>query len=233
MGIKDSGQWSVIRGQGSGDGGQIRRSLRFTLYALCFTLLALAWAGCLPAGAQFDTDKTQQSFDYDPGGEETPQLQKESVSVEYADAELINDPVRGVFMVSKSRWKSWVARSVYLLIMDVALLVILLSLPKNEEQNIIVAYVLSGSSAILSFWVFLCAWLLFRLHAAAWLMILPLSLVMAAVTYIVLMKIKRSDVSLTELRESFQKMSALDNEDQRLVSMEGEPGDWPDNDFLK
>ena len=136
-------------------------------------------------------------------------------------------------MVSKIRWKSWLARSVYLLIMDVALLVILLSLPKNEEQNIIVAYVLSGSSAILSFWVFLCAWLLFRLHAAAWLMILPLSLVMAAVTYIVLMKIKRSDVSLTELRESFQKMSALDNEDQRLVSMEGEPGDWPDNDFLK
>ena len=201
---------------------------------LFLTALALAFSGpSLPVRAQFDTDKTQQSFDYTPPGEETPQIQKGNVSVEYADAELINDPVRGVFMVSKSRWKSWVARSVYLLIMDVALLVILLSLPKNEEQTIIVAYVLSGSSAILSFWVFLCAWLLFRLHAAAWLMILPLSLVMAAVTYIVLMKIKRSDVSLTELRESFQKMSALDNEDQRLVSMEGEPGDWPDNDFLK
>ena len=201
--------------------------------ALFLGALALVWAGCLPAGAQFDTDKTQQSFDYNPDTEEIPQINQGSVSVEYADAELINDPVRGVFMVSKSRWKNWVARAVYLLIMDVALMFILLSVPKNEEHNIIIAYVLSGSSAILSFWVFLCAWLLFRLHAAAWLMILPLSLVMATVTYVVLMKIKRSDVSLTELKESFQKMSALDNEDQRLVSMEGEPGDWPDTDFVK
>jgi len=138
-----------------------------------------------------------------------------------------------VFMVSKSRWKNWVVRAVYLLIMDIALLVILLSLPKNEEHNIIIAYVLSGSGAILSFWVFLCALLLFRLHAPAWLMILPLSLVMAAVSYFVLMKIKRSDVSLTELKESFQKTSALSNEDSRLVSVEGQPGDWHDKDFIK
>jgi hypothetical protein len=208
-------------------------SIRTLKRVLFLAALAFAWAGHLPAGAQFDTDKTQQSFDYNPDAAETPKIQQGSVSVEYSDAELINDPVRGVFMVSKSRWKNWVARSVYLLIMDVALMVILMSVPKNEEYNIIIAYVLSGSSAILSFWVFLCAWLLFRLHAAAWLMILPLSLVMAAVTYVVLMKIKRSDISLTELKESFQKMSAMDNEDQRLVSMEGEPGDWPDGDFIK
>lgn len=205
------------------------RTLKWTLF---LTVLALAWAGRLPARAQFDTDKTQQSFDYNPG-EETPEIKKGAISVDYEDAEMVNDPVRGVFMVSKSRWKNWVARSVYLLIMDVALMVILLSVPKNEEYNIIIAYVLSGSSAILSFWVFLCAWLLFRLHSAVWLMILPLSLVMAAVTYVVLMKIKRSDVSLTELKESFQKMSALDNEDKRLISMEGSPGDWSDKDFLK
>ncbi len=220
------------RGRGIDVRGRIRRSLRFTLYALFFTLFALAWAGRLPAGAQFDTDKTQQSFDYTPGAAETPRLRKGTVSVDYIDAEMVNDPVRGVYMVSKTRWKNWVERAVYLLIMDVALLVILLSLPKNEEYNIIIAYVLSGSSAILSFWVFLCAWLLFRLHSAAWLMILPLSLIMAAVTYVVLMKIKRSDVSLTELKESFQKMSALDNEDRRLVSVEGHPGDWHDKDFI-
>ena len=201
--------------------------------ALFLAALALAFsAPVLPTRAQFDTDKTQQSFDYNPV-EETPQIKKGNVSVDYEDAEMVNDPVRGVFMVSKSRWKNWVARSVYLLIMDVALMVILLSVPKNEEYNIIIGYVLSGSSAILSFWVFLCAWLLFRLHSNTWLMILPLSLVMAAVTYVVLMKIKRSDVSLTELKESFQKMSALDNEDKRLISMEGSPGDWPDKDFLK
>ena len=196
--------------------------------------LALSiFAAALPAAAQFGTDEKQQTFDYTPPGEETPQLQKETVSVEYEDAELVNDPVQGVFMVSKSRWKNWVARSVYLLIMDIALVVILLSLPRNEEHNIIIAYTLSGSSAILSFWVFLCAWLLMRLHAAAWLLILPLSLVMAAVTYVILMKIKRSDVSLAELRESFQKMSELANEDQRLLTIEGQPGDWPNSDFLR
>ena len=197
-------------------------------------LIALAFSGpALPAAAQFDTDKSQQSFDYNPKNAETEQIQKETVSVDYDDAEMITDPIRGVFMVSKSRWKNWVARAVYLLIMDIALLVILLSLPKSEEHNIIIAYVLSGSSAILSFWVFLCALLLFRLHAPAWLMILPLSLVMAAVSYFVLMKIKRSDVSLTELKESFQKTSALSNEDSRLVSVEGQPGDWHDKDFIK
>ena len=201
----------------------------FLAAALAFTLLAAP----LPASAQFGTDEKQQTFDYTPPGEETPQLQKETVSVEYEDAELVNDPVQGVFMVSKSRWKSWVARSVYLLIMDIALVVVLLSLPRNEEHNIIIAYTLSGASAILSFWVFLCAWLLLRLHAMAWLLILPLSLVMAAVTYVILMKIKRSDVSLTELRESFQKMSELANEDQRLLTIEGQPGDWPNPDFLK
>jgi len=202
--------------------------------AIKIFLIALAFFGpALPAAAQFDTDKNQQSFDYNPKNTETEQIQKETVSVDYDDAEMITDPIRGVFMVSKSRWKNWVARAVYLLIMDIALLVILLSLPKSEEHNIIIAYVLSGSSAILSFWVFLCALLLFRLHAPAWLMILPLSLVMAAVSYFVLMKIKRSDVSLTELKESFQKTSALSNEDSRLVSVEGQPGDWHDKDFIK
>ena len=206
-----------------------RIGLQPVLFAAALALAALV----LPASAQFGTDEKQQAFDYTPAGEEAASLPKEAISVEYEDAELVNDPVQGVFMVSKSRWKSWVARAVYLLIMDIALVVILLSLPKNEEHNIIIAYTLSGSSAILSFWVFLCAWLLMRLHAAAWMLILPLSLVMAAVSYVILMKIKRSDVSLTELRESFQKMSALTSEDQRLLTIEGQPGDWPNPDFLK
>ena len=44
---------------------------------------------------------------------------------------------------------------------------------------------------------------------------------------------KKSDISLTELKESFQRMSALSNEDLRLSSVEGRPGDWPDQDFLR
>ena len=212
--------------------GKVRRNV-FALCLCAFVPLCLALFA-RPAAAQFDTDKNQQSFDYNPDAAETPQIEKETVSVDYGDAELVtDDQLRGVYMLSRSRWKSWVERAVYLLIMDIGLLVILLSLPKSDEHNIIIAYVLSGSSAILSFWVFLCAVLLFRLHAAAWLMILPLSLVMATVAYIVLMKIKRYDVSLAELKESFQKMSALSNEDSRLVSMEGQPGDWPDKDFIR
>jgi len=136
-------------------------------------------------------------------------------------------------MVSKSRWKTWVVRAAYLVFIDIAIVVILLSLPMNEEHNIIIAYTLSGVGAALSFWVLLCAWLLLRLHAHVWIFILPLSLIMAAVAYIILMKIKRSDVSLTELKESFQKMSEMSKQDPRLVSMEGDPGDWPDQDFIK
>lgn len=202
------------------------------------TLLAAALAlpliaAALPAAAQYGSDEKQQTFDYTPAAKETPQLQKELVSVDYEDAEMINDPVQGVYMVSKSRWKSWVARAVYLLIIDIALLAIILSLTKNEEHNIIIAYILSGSSAVLSFWVFLCAGLLLRLKSWTWICILPLSLLMAAATYIVLMKIKRSDVSLAELKESFQKMSAMSGEDGRLATIDGRPGDWPGPDFLK
>ena len=200
---------------------------------LALTLALPFFAAALPAAAQYDSDAKQQAFDYTPPGDEASQVLKEIVSVDYDDAELINDSVRGVFMVSKSRWKSWVARAVYLLIMDIALIVILLSLPRNEEHNIIIAYILAGASATLSYWVFLCACILMSLKSSTWMLILPLSLAMAVVTYIILMKIKRLDVSLAELRESFQKMSALSNEDARLVSIEGQPSDWPNQDFLK
>jgi len=201
-------------------------------------LLAMAlalpfFAAALPAAAQYDSDAKQQAFDYTPPDEETSQIIKEIVSVDYEDAELINDSVRGVFMVSKSRWKSWVARAVYLLIMDIALIVVLLSLPRNEEHNIIIAYILSGVSATLSYWVFLCACILISLKSSTWMLIMPLSMVMAVVTHIVLMKVKRSDISLAELRESFQKMSELSNEDTRLASIEGQPSDWPNQDFIK
>lgn len=185
------------------------------------------------APAQYGSRKELQTFDYTPNSADTPQIAEKRVSADYADAELVDDPVQGVFVVSKYRWKNWTARAVYILILDLALMVILLTLPKTEESNILIAYVISGASAILSFWVFLCAWLLFMLNALAWLAILPLSLAMAAGTHIALMKIKRSDISLTELKKSFQKIGALAKEDQRLTSIEGSPGNWPEEDFLK
>jgi hypothetical protein len=208
-------------------------SLRFKPAFFMLGLAALFFVPPQDGGAQYGTREDQQTFDYNPDAAETPKLPEKMLSVNYSDAELVNDPVQGVYMISKSRWKSWVFRAFSIMILDIALMVILLSLPKTEEHNIIISYVLSGISAVLSFWVLLCAWMLLMLHASAWLMIFPLSLVMGAAAHLALMKIKRSDISLSELQESFKRMSAMAQEDQRLVSIDGEPGSWPETDFLK
>lgn len=202
---------------------------------LLLAALALAAAYCpLPAAAQINTPAEEQSFDYTPGaGEETPKIAQPVAETTYEDAELVNHPVYGTLMLSKSRWKNWVARALYLALINIALLIITLSLSKTEEYNIIIGYVLSGASMTVSFWTFLCAVLLLQLRSATWLYILPVSVVTAGAGYLVLMKIKRSDVSLAELKESFQKMSAATREDQRLASVDGSPGDWPDQDFMK
>ncbi|MBU2573202.1 MAG: hypothetical protein KKH28_03900 [Elusimicrobia bacterium] len=212
----------------------------YTLPSLRFCALALLCSCALIfilkpiSTAQFGQAAEDQVFDYDPQpGDREPQLASATVSVDYADAEIISDRAGGVIMFVKDRWKNWVARAVYLLMLDVTLLIIMLSLPRNEEYYIIIAYILSGASALLSFWAFLCAALLFKLHSASWIYILPLSMVMVVMTGVVLMKIKRSDTSLSELKESFQKLSNAPTEDARLISIEGVPGDWPDKDFLQ
>ena len=202
----------------------------------CLSALALAAAAYCPpsAPAQANTPVEEQSFDYDPGaGEQTPKIEQYRAETTYEDAEVVNHPVYGTIMLSKNRWKNWVARALYLGLINIALLAVILSLSKTEEYNIIIGYMLSGASLTVSLWTFLCAILIFKLNSAAWLYILPVSLVTGGAGYLVLMKIKRSDISLTELKESFQKMRAAPNEDQRLASVDGSPGDWPDQDFLK
>jgi hypothetical protein len=203
--------------------------------ACLFLTLALTAAFCpAPLAAQLGSKAEEQSFDYDPGaGETTPQIQQFAAETTYEDAVMVNHPVYGTVFFSKYRWKSWVTRALYLTLMNIALIAIILSLSKSEEHNIIVSYVLTGSSFAVSFWIFLCAVLIFRLESAAWLYVLPVSAVTMAVGYIVLIKIKRSDISFTELKESFKKLSAASNEDQRLVSVVGSPGEWPSEDFIK
>lgn len=196
-------------------------------------LSALFLAAARPALAQFGQSAKDQVFDYNPtDGTDTPQISTGGISVDY-DADMVSDNKGGVIMYTKDRWKNWVARSVYILLLDIALLSIIISLPKNEEFYIILAYFLNGASILLSFWVFLCAALLYKLHAAAWVYILPLSAVMAALAAFLLVRILNSDVSLAELKESFQKLNATSNEDKRLASLEGGPGDWPEKDFLQ
>jgi hypothetical protein len=194
-------------------------------------LLALQFRAA-PAAAQMDTPRSQQTFDYTPDNN-SDQLEQPAVETTFEDAEIVNNSIYGTIMLSKSRWKNWVGHAMYLALIEIALLSIILSLSKTEEYNIIIGYILSGAGMTLSFWIFLCAILLFQLHAKAWLYVLPVSLALAAIDYIVLLKIKKYDVSLSELKESFQKMSATAQEDPRLASVEGVPGDWPDQDLLK
>lgn len=196
-------------------------------------LAALAVFTPPAALAQLGTRQEERAFDYDPGAEAEGKVAAAAAETTYEDADIVEHPIYGTIIISKHRWKNWVARALYLSLINVALLVIILSLSRNYEYSIIVGYILSGMSAALSLWTLLCAILIFQLGAPHWLYIAPAALVTAAVGHVVLMKIKRSDVSLTELKESFKQMSAAAHEDPRLVSVNGAPGDWPTEDFIK
>ncbi|OGR52005.1 MAG: hypothetical protein A2049_00110 [Elusimicrobia bacterium GWA2_62_23] len=203
---------------------------------LLASLLALGAAALAPGSAlaQMDRAASEQTFDYNPGaGETTPAIQQSIAETTYEDAELIEHPVYGTIMLSKSRWKNWVARAMYLTVINIALLVIILSFSKTEESNIIISYVLCGASLTVSFWVFLCAVLLANLKSAAWTYIGPVSLITGAAGYFMMLKVKKYDISLAELKESFQKLRAASHEDPRLSSVDGSPGDWPGDDFVR
>lgn len=208
--------------------------MKTTELLLLLAALALAPALCpAPAGAQLGSRPEEQVFDYDPGAEKTAKLQKFSAEVTYEDAEAVTHPVYGTYMVSKFRWKNWVTRALYLTLVNIGLIAVLLSLSKTEEYTLVISYVLAGMSATLSFWAFLCAVLIYKLNSNAWLYVLPAALVTGGAGYLALLKIKKSDISLSELKESFQKMRAANNEDPRLASVPGSPGDWPNEDFIK
>lgn len=201
--------------------------------ALLFLCLAAAWAAA-PAMAQMNTAPEEQSFDYDPdAGKEVPALQQPIAEVTFEDAEIINHPVYGTYAVSKHRWKNWVTRALYLTLINIALIAITLSLGRTSEYNIIISYILCGASMTLSFWVFLCAVLIQMLKSTAWIYVLPVSAVTAGIGYLVLMKSKKSDISFSELKESFQKMKSAAAEDPRLASVNGAPGDWAEDDFVR
>lgn len=207
--------------------------IRSRAAALAFLCLAAAWLAA-PAPAQMNTPVEEQSFDYDPeAGKEMPELQRPIAETTYEDAEIVNHPVYGTYAVSKYRWKSWVTRALYLTLINIALIGITLSLGRTSEHNIIISYILCGASATVSFWVFLCAVLIMMLKSAAWIYILPVAAVTGGIGYVVLMKTKKSDISFSELKESFQKMKSASAEDPRLASVNGAPGDWADDDFVQ
>jgi hypothetical protein len=187
----------------------------------------------LPASSVLAQDNN--AFDYKGTVGEDYNIEKKAVTLDYSQVDIYDRPdLGGIIILSKTRWKNWVARAVYITLINILFIILILSLPKDSEPNIIISYLISGSSFIMSFWVFLCSVLLFRLQAIpSAIIFLPVAFLFFAGTYFLLLKIKKSDISLTELKESFQNLNKTSNEDKRLVSVPGLPGDWPDEDFAK
>ncbi|PIU18676.1 MAG: hypothetical protein COT18_09985 [Elusimicrobia bacterium CG08_land_8_20_14_0_20_59_10] len=204
-------------------------------YALFLLLAPLVIIGCNSA-LHAQTPGQQQGFDYTPAEGELPALKPIKPTMEtILDGEVIviKHPRLGIILRSRNRWKSWVERALYLTLLNIALAAILASLPKNDEYTLIISYFVSGISLVLGFWIFLCAVLLFMMKSPAGLYVLPVALVLEAVTYILLMRIKRADVSLAELKDCFKSRTGGAGTDERLSSVEGAPGDWLEDDFLR
>ena len=187
----------------------------------------------LPASNSFANKDNAFNFQGDIAEEYN--IEKKAVSMDYSQVDIFDRPdLGGMIMLSKTRWKNWVARAVYISLINLLLIILIVSLPKDSEPNIIISYLLSGSSFMMSFWIFLCSTIIFRLKAVQIAVIfLPVAFILSAVTYFLLLKIKKSDISLAELKESFQKLNKTNAEDERLISVQGIPGDWPNEDFVK
>ncbi len=204
----------------------------FLLPLLALTLPVLAQLPSLHA--QVPPPGQDAAFDYTPEkGEQIEEPERPTVRINLNDVEVIRHPQMGTIFISKHRWRNWVERSLYLILVNIALLVILGSLPKNDENNLIVSYFLSGISFMLAFWIFLCALLLFKFRSLTGVYVLPVSAAMCGATYYLLLKVKQADISLSDLKDSFRQQNRAGSSDQRLSSVDGSPGDWPEQDFLK
>ncbi|MEW6013063.1 MAG: hypothetical protein AB1602_06660 [Elusimicrobiota bacterium] len=163
---------------------------------------------------------------------------EETVEVEWGDrAEIIDHPVYGVIVLSKDRWKNWVFRSLIIIMAYLSLLIVILSIPKTSELNLIVAYILSGSAFVVSFWETLSGWMLTRLNSYkyGWSFIL-ISIPMYLASYFAVIRVKKNDISYSQIKEEFKKMQQLNAdsyEDSRLLPISGVPGDWEDEDFVR
>jgi len=205
---------------------------RFFIFLLALALPALALPPSLRA--QAGAPGQSNSFDYIPAdGEKITEAPRATVQINLNDIEVISHPGRGVYFVSKHRWKDWVERALYLVLLNIALIALTASMPKNDERNLIISYFLTGVSYTFAFWIFLCAILLFKLKSASGIYVLPVSAALAAATYYLMMRIRKADISLTDLKEAFKQQSGSDGSDQRLSSVDGSPGNWPEQDFLK
>lgn len=159
---------------------------------------------------------------------------RELLEMDFSNAQIVDHSVYGVIYLSRDRWKNWLVRASIVAMVFTTILVFMISMPKDNEVNIMIAYGLAGAMFSISFWETLTGWMLTRLDQNLYgTLIILASVIMYAAFYISLMKIKKLDLSFSAIKETFQKMSQMAKEDPRLSSVSGLPGDWEKEDFIR
>lgn len=198
------------------------------------TALLLLLALAAPAAAQSPAAPGQGNpFDYTPAepgaAEEKP---KPSLIVNPDEVEVSTHPTRGIIYTPRNAWRLWIERSIYIGLLNVALIAALFFIPKKDEQNLIIAYFMAGVTLTMNFWLFLCGLLFIKLGRPYWLHTIPASALMAGATYAAIMRIKKADISMSEVKSVFAR-AGDGATDPALAGVDGSPGSWPDEDVLR
>jgi hypothetical protein len=161
----------------------------------------------------------------------------EIIEIEWdKNAEIIDHPVYGVIVLSKDRWKNWVFRSLVIIMIYLSMISVVLAMGKTSELGFAVSYILSGALFSISIWLGLSGWMLMRLNSYSygWNFV-GVSVLMVVGSYLSLLKIKNYDISYIKIREELKKINQMKNatvEDKRLVAINGEAGEWEEEDII-
>jgi len=161
----------------------------------------------------------------------------EIIEIEWdKNAEIIDHPVYGVIVLSKDRWKNWVFRSLVIIMIYLSMISVVLAIGKTSELGFAVSYILSGALFSISIWLGLSGWMLMRLNSYSygWSFV-GVSVLMFIGSYLSLLKIKNYDISYVKIREELKKINEMKNatiEDKRLVAINGDAGEWEEEDII-
>jgi len=161
----------------------------------------------------------------------------EIIEIEWdKNAEIIDHPVYGVIVLSKDRWKNWVFRSLVIIMIYLSMISVVLAMGKTSELGFAVSYILSGALFSISIWLGLSGWMLMRLnnYSYGWSFV-GVSVLMFVGSYLSLLKIKNYDISYVKIQEELKKINQMKNatvEDKRLVAINGEAGEWEEEDII-
>jgi len=161
----------------------------------------------------------------------------EIIEIEWdKNAEIIDHPVYGVIVLSKDRWKNWVFRSLVIIMIYLSMISVVLAMGKTSELGFAVSYILSGALFSISIWLGLSGWMLMRLNSYSygWSFV-GVSVLMFVGSYLSLLKIKNYDISYIKIREELKKINEMKNatvEDKRLVAINGDAGEWEEEDII-